>query len=184
MDNILFKNKYRIATARLRGWDYASVGYYFVTICTKWRHPWFGEINEGRIEMSGVGRIVMLSWTQIPQHFPNVQLDEFVVMPDHVHGIVVIDNGQSVETLQCNVSTGRTTTNVRMSKISPKSRSLSTIVRSFKSTCAYAIHKIYSQKDFAWQSRYYDRIIRNDDELNTIRQYIRNNPKHENVNDR
>ncbi len=105
----LFKNKYRIETTRLRGWDYASAGWYFVTICTRNRLPFFGAMERGDMRLSPIGEIAADFWAQIPRHTAgNVDVDAFIVMPNHVHGIVVTT---SVETLHCNVS--------RMSRISP-----------------------------------------------------------------
>jgi putative transposase len=86
----LFKNKYRIESTRLKGWDYRSAGYYFVTICTQNRVHYFGEVAKGDMRLSIVGEIAARFWTEIPSHHTQVELDEFVVMPNHVHGIIVI----------------------------------------------------------------------------------------------
>ena len=118
----LFNDKYRIESARMPGWDYASPGYYFVTIITKDREPVFGKIVDGVMTLSPIGEIARRYWSEIPMHFPNVAIDEFVIMPDHMHGIIVIRPSHSdtdnpvetlpddnadipVETLQCNVFT-------------------------------------------------------------------------------
>ncbi|MBU0577734.1 hypothetical protein KJ742_01010, partial [Patescibacteria group bacterium] len=116
----LFKNKYRIKSTRLSYWDYSSDGWYFVTICTKNKEEYFGQVRNYIMGLSDVGCLAAKFWQDIPNHFPFVRLDQWVVMPNHVHGIVVIDNPHSdsdtvigynninptnVETLQCNVST-------------------------------------------------------------------------------
>ena len=85
-----FKGKYRISSARLPGWDYASAGYYFVTIVTQGRISYFGKIVGGIMHLSPIGAIVAEEWAKTPQIRPNVQLDEWVIMPNHLHGILVI----------------------------------------------------------------------------------------------
>lgn len=102
-----FANRYRIPSVRMRGWDYTSTGQYFVTICTFEKMPWLGNIRGGRVRLSDIGTTVNACWHAIPRHHPHVALDAFVVMPDHIHGIVVIGkrdaihdtlNNESVET--------------------------------------------------------------------------------------
>ncbi len=85
-----FAGKYRIASSRLRGWDYASDGAYFVTICTADRKHFFGEIVDSRMQFSDMGRLAETHWRAIPQHFPFAALDAFVFMPDHMHGIIIL----------------------------------------------------------------------------------------------
>jgi len=104
----LYKNKYRIESTRLKGRDYSSPGAYFITTCTKNKIPYFGEITDGQIVLSGSGKIVKKYWREIPDHFGNTKLDEFVVMPDHIHGILIIDNNNdnhNVEMPNLGVST-------------------------------------------------------------------------------
>ena len=91
----LFKNKYRIESTRLNGWDYRNPGYYFVTICTKNREPYFGRVVHGGTVLSPVGKISAQCWRDIPRHHAGVELDEFVIMPDHMHGIVVLCKGET-----------------------------------------------------------------------------------------
>ena len=86
-----FQNKYRISSARLQHWDYGSDALYFVTICTQNREHYFGEIADGKMQLSETGKMANRFWFEIPNHFPFVQLGEFVVMPNHVHGIIIID---------------------------------------------------------------------------------------------
>jgi len=170
----LFHNKYRIPSARWQGWDYGSSGWYFVTICTKGREYHFGEIRDNKMRLSPAGRIVRNEWRRTARLRPNVALDAFVIMPNHVHGVIVINEPRHVETLQCNVSTQRIQS--PMSIISPRPGSLPSIIRSFKSITARIIHD-GGIPQFQWQPRYHDRIIRDADALKQIRQYIQNNPR-------
>lgn len=85
-----FRHKYRIESTRLKGYDYSEPGIYFTTICTKNREQLFGEIINGKISLSMIGRIASDCWFDLPNHYPNIILDEFIVMPNHVHGIIRI----------------------------------------------------------------------------------------------
>lgn len=89
--NNLFRNKYLIPSTRLAGYDYGQPGFYFVTICTELRAYYFGRVVDGEMVLSTIGQIAMDCWSKIPEHFPHVMLDEFVIMPNHVHGIIVIN---------------------------------------------------------------------------------------------
>jgi len=91
----LFANKYRIDSARLKGWDYSSPGYYFITICTKNRECVFGNTSNGKMILSDIVKTADNCWCEIPRHFPFVKLDEYVVMPNHVHGIIIIENNNN-----------------------------------------------------------------------------------------
>lgn len=176
----LFKNKYRIKSTRLKDWDYSQEGFYYITICTQGREPYFGKIRSGGIILSDVGNIVRNSWEEIPKHYENISLDEYVIMPDHFHGIVIIngcyDHGKNAQRRDVvyNVSTEHEK-NKFMSKISPKPHSLSRIIREFKSAVSRQSNK-NGFNNFKWQTRFYDHIIRNEKDLNRIRIYIKNNP--------
>lgn len=173
----LYKNKYRTTSIRWEKWDYRNPGAYFVTICTKNRISYFGECIDKKMHLNNIGDIIDKYWKEIPQHFKNTALDEFVVMPNHLHGIIIINAGL-VDTLQCNVSTiDLNEKNKFMSKISPKPGSLSTILRSFKSICTKEINKQFPEMVFGWQSRFHDRVIRDEMEFERIKQYIMNNPE-------
>jgi putative transposase len=87
----LFRNKYRIESTRYRGYDYSSPGKYFITICTKNKIPYFGNVENGKMILSELGIIAENFWREIPDHFPNIKLDEFIIMPDHIHGIIIIE---------------------------------------------------------------------------------------------
>jgi len=163
----LYQNKFQIQSARHKNWDYTNDGYYFVTICTKYMQKFFGEVVDGEMKLSEIGKIANKYWQEIPKHFPFVKLDEFVVMPNHVHGIIEIKNG-TVETQNfASLRSGN--------KFGPQSKNLGSIVRGFKvGVKKYAtINKI----DFQWQPRFYDRIICDEQALGKIREYIQRNPK-------
>ena len=91
-----FKNKYRISSARLQTWDYSNNGAYFITICTQNRHHFFGKIQNQEMQLSEIGKLAEQFWLEIPNHFPFVELGNFVVMPNHVHGILIMNH--TVET--------------------------------------------------------------------------------------
>jgi putative transposase len=189
-----FNNQYRISSARLAGYDYGQNGAYFITICTKNRIHYFGEIVDRKMILNEIGNLAHEYWQEIPNHFSYIELGNFVVMPNHIHGILIInkntdnvDNGTlqgdipsvetlqgfSVETLQCNVSTD-TVKNQKMAEISPKSGTISSIIRSYKSIVTK--HARYIDPEFEWQSRFHDHIIRNETSFNNIQNYIENNP--------
>jgi len=169
-----FRNKFRIPSSRLLYWDYSDNGYYFITICTKDKEEFFGEIISNKINLTEIGFIANKYWFKIPNHFPFVKLDEFVVMPNHLHGILIIRNviphveTQNFASLQQEIQIKS------QNKFGPQSKNLASIIRGFKiGVKKYAtINKI----NFFWQSRYYDHVIRNGKEFYRIKQYIRNNP--------
>lgn len=94
-----FKNKYRIPSTQLQTWDYSKNGAYFITICTQNREHFFGYIQNGMMQLSEIGKLAEQYWLEIPKHFPFIELGNFVVMPNHFHGILIINNfSNSVET--------------------------------------------------------------------------------------
>lgn len=90
-----FQNKYRIASTRLQHWDYSRNASYSITICTKDKKFYFGDVIDGQMQLSKMGRIAEKYWNEIPRHFPFVKLGEYVIMPNHVHGIMIIDKTDS-----------------------------------------------------------------------------------------
>ena len=150
-----YKNKYRIKSMRLPNWDYGNNGRYFITICTQNRICFFGKIINREMQLNTMGKLAYKYWDEIPIHFPFVKLGEFAIMPDHMHGILIIDKTDVesktiiVDTLHCNVSTTNTK-NQQMANISPKPGSISTIIRSYKSVVTKNVRKIHT--DFGWQS--------------------------------
>ena len=177
-----FGGKYRITSARAKWWNYANDGEYFVTICTKNREHFFGEISarlsayrQGEMVLNKIGKMAQKFWMEIPNHFPFAFLDEFVVMPNHMHGIITIQKNANVNA-NANEETLHATSlpdNNPYSKISPKKYSLSSIIRSYKSVVTKNAKKINPQ--FAWQPRFHDHIIRNEKSLHNIRNYIQQN---------
>jgi len=170
-----FKNKYRVESARLKNWDYGWNASYFVTICTKNRIYFFGNVVDDEMILNDIGLIADNCWLQIPEHFPFVKLGEHVVMPNHVHGIVIIgksDDNRPVET-QNFASLQRNQQPPSPNKFGPQSRNLASIIRGFKigvTTDARLINP-----GFAWQSRYHDHIIRDNESFERISAYIKNN---------
>lgn len=164
-----FQNTYRIPSARLLGWDYRWAGAYFITICTAQRQHFFGHVANGKMELSKVGVIADLLWCEIKNHTKNVQLGEFVVMPNHVHGILILD-GSFTETEK----EPTPDKDEFMSAISPKADSVSTIIRSYKSAVSKYCKRLGFE--FGWQTRFYDHIIRDEKSFRNISNYIVQNP--------
>jgi len=174
--------KYRDETFRLKNYDYGSNGLYYVTINTKYQTKYFGNIESARtddcpstenanvgqigtdnrpsLRYTEIGKIANEYWLEIPQHYPWVELDAYIVMPNHIHGILLFDKPEI--------------TGWETNKFGRQSRNLGAVIRAFKSTVKrYANdHKI----DFAWQPLFHDDIIYNETELNNIRHYILQNP--------
>lgn len=170
----LYKNKYRIESARLSSWDYAGDGLYFITICTKNREHFFGECSDGKMKLSTTGAIAQGFWFDIPNHFSNIYLGAFVVMPNHIHGILGLRKLQE----ETEISNNTPADGHKFSgRISPKARSLPVVIGSFKSVCSKHIHKALPTLNFAWQERYWDNIIRDEKAYNIISEYILNNPQ-------
>lgn len=171
--NEKFRGKYRIPSARLKNYDYASNGAYFITICSKNREHFFGQVADGEMHLSETGKITDNCWRKIIDHFPFVVLGEWVVMPNHVHGVVIIDktDGDGGNTINRVPTTagGITKNNNPMLH-----QNLSTIIRWFKGRTTFETRKLCP--DFAWQSRFHDRIVRDENELHRISQYIMANP--------
>jgi len=153
----------RRRSTRLRQYDYAQEGAYFVTICTRDRMPFF--------EDETTRTIVERCWLEIPEHHPSIQLDEWVIMPNHLHAIVVIEQCRGV---QLNAPTTRNR-NSTHSSISPYRNTLATTVRTFKAAVTTLCRRARHDR-FGWQRNYYEHVIRNEDDLNQIRQYILDNP--------
>ncbi|MEW6262355.1 MAG: transposase [Thermodesulfobacteriota bacterium] len=153
---------------RLGGYDYAQPGAYFVTVCTQDRHCLFGEIEDGEMRLNKVGQIVRDEWIQTGRLRPSVELDVFVVMPNHFHGILLL-------TVDGRGTARRAPTPEQFGK--PVIGSLPTIIRSFKSATTKRINECRNTPGLSvWQRNYYEHVIREEDSLNRIRQYIQDNP--------
>jgi REP element-mobilizing transposase RayT len=174
-----FKNQYRIKSARLQHWDYGSNAAYFITICTANKAHYFGEVVEGKMQLSEIGRFAEKCWHEIPEHFPFAVLDGFVVMPNHVHGIIVIDKPVGMQTVETqNIASLPTHENIaslqqNQNKFGPQSQNLAAIVRGYKIGVTKLAKSL--QISFAWQARFYDHVIREDSYFR-IAEYIQNNP--------
>lgn len=184
MDTQRFNGKYRIPSARWAAWDYGSNAAYFITICTDQRTHDFGNIQNGVVQYSPLGQAAADCWIAIPQHFPFVVLDGFVIMPNHVHGIIIIDKPENGAGVQMQNDAIVQTQNFASlshhpqypgNKFGPQSQNLASIVRGYK----IGVTKFARQNNipFTWQARYHDHVIRNDAEYVRIAQYIEQNPQ-------
>ena len=159
---------------RLDGYDYTESGAYFVTICTQDHLCLFGEMVNGSMRLNAAGQIVQHAWCHLPNHYPHVELDAFVVMPNHVHMVVMLTQGNEL------VGAGLKPALVHGSAPTsgaPKRHGLAEIVRAFKT---FSSRRINERRGFQgtplWQRNYYEHIIRNERALNHIRRYIIENP--------
>jgi REP element-mobilizing transposase RayT len=157
--------KHNRKTTRLSGYDYSQAGFYFVTICTDKWICCLGEVVGGEMVVSDIGKIVHIAWRQLPQHYPHVCLDEFVVMPNHIHGIIQLAESVSMP--------GRG--GFGNPPLQPR-HGLPEIVRWFKTWSARDINRLRgTQGTRFWQRSFYDHIIRGEDDLDNVRRYIRDN---------
>ncbi len=169
---------------RLEGFDYASPGYYFITICTQNRECLFGNISQGILLLNDAGEMVKKEWTNLTQRFSHILLDEFVIMPNHLHGIIYIRGDQAFRAIN-NYFKNHVkiiiTDLIEPTSGTPKN-SISRIIQGFKSisTVNYieSVRTNYCPpfEKHLWQKNFYDHIIRNMEELKEIRGYIMNNP--------
>ena len=187
-------NIHHCRSIRLREYDYSQGGLYFVTICVHNHECLFGEIVNEKMVFSPLGTIADIMWHEIKNHAQNIELQQFVVMPNHIHGIIEITNhcrgvacnaranaptctgvactGVACTGVACNAPTDDK--NEYMASISPKSGTLSTIIRSYKSAVSKHAHRL--DFGFAWQRNYHEHIIRDRNEHARIAEYVENNP--------
>jgi len=160
---------------RLREYDYASAGAYFVTICTKAHAYSLGSVINDRVGLNPYGHIVAECWRWLDHHYPTVTLDEWVIMPNYLHGIVVLTNDHVHDRLPQAAS--RTPDSAPCSGVVVKKKPLGQIVGSFKARSARMINHMRRSGDGSiWHRNYYEHIIRDEYELCEIRQYIQANP--------
>jgi len=166
-----YPQKHHRRSIRLRNYDYSQVGAYFITVCTKNRECFFGEIENGEITLNEYGMIVEKEWLRTEKMRSNIQMDKYIVMPNHFHGIIIIN------------------TNCRGGVTPPlRKYTLGQIVAYFKYQTTKQINQIRNTTGIpVWQRNYYDHIIRNEKALENIRWYIEGNPvlweyDHENPN--
>ncbi|WP_129627924.1 transposase [Candidatus Oscillochloris fontis] len=160
-------SKHHRRSIRLRGYDYTQLGSYAVTICTQDRAPILGNLNNFSVTLSPIGHIIEQCWIALPYHFPHITLDVHIVMPDHFHGIITINVPMAKGIASATqVSSNGTTPN-----------SLAAIVQNFKSVSTRRVNQMqHTIGSTLWQRNYYEHVIRSEEELVRIRQYILGNP--------
>jgi REP element-mobilizing transposase RayT len=177
---------------RLTDWDYSSEGAYFITICCRERQSFFGKIEDNKMIFSEIGLIASNYWLEIPYHFPHVKLDEFVTMPNHIHGIIILDyslvgtrHGVSLQSTSCDIvgschgmtHSGKLESNQNINQFSkPLKNSVSVIINQYKSSVKRWCNKNGSD-NFQWQNRFHDQILHHENSIDNVREYILNNPK-------
>ena len=174
---------------RLKHYDYSQPGFYFVTIGTENRIHRFGNITDGNIQLNQLGKIVTKQWNDLPNRFPNIQLDQYITMPNHIHGIIRVGaplagarndfagarNNMVRRDLRANVHRDRAT-----ARVAP---TIGNIIGSYKSLCVHNCLQWIKSNNSSffigklWQRNYWEHIVRNENELNLIRDYIRQNPQ-------
>ncbi len=169
-------DKYHRQSIRLRSYDYSQPGAYFVTICSLERECIFGEIADGQIGLNALGEIVEVCWHNLPHHYSQLGLDAFVVMPNHIHGIILLGDAR---TCGAEADDGH---DVGARHASPlrsgtASGSLGAVIGSFKSAAAKQINQMRGTPSaLVWLRNYYEHVIRDAHELDVVRRYVKNNP--------
>jgi len=159
-------DKHHRHSIRLKDYDYSQAGAYFVTICTRDREGLFGEIADELMRLSLSGDIVRACWDDLPRHYSHVALDVFVIMPNHIHGIIVLADPMVVG---AGFKPAPTTVNKR--------HRLTEIIRAFKTFSSRRINELHNTPGRpVWQRNYYEHVIRNENDLDEVRKYIVNNP--------
>lgn len=178
------RKEHRRRSIRLPGYDYASAGFYFVTICARRGECLLGEVVDGEMHINDWGQIASQCWSRIPDHFQHVELDAWVVMPNHMHGIIVITSKGEASPASASSTDDLTSTEPQHQCKAPardasplQPGSLGAIVGNFKSVTTRRINR---RRDMAgtpfWQRNYWEHIIRNQASLDRIREYIEDNP--------
>lgn len=150
---------------RLKGYDYSQSGAYFVTLCTLDRLCLFGSVVKDTVQLSNAGKMIQKIWEEMPAHYPGVEADRFIAMPNHVHGIIILKDKKSGQ------ARGPTPT-----------KNLADIIHAYKSyTTAQYRHGVLNEewepfKGRLWQRNYYEHVVRSEKELEQTREYILNNP--------
>ncbi|MBC7844871.1 MAG: transposase [Flavobacterium sp.] len=198
-----FRNKYRVPSARLQNWDYGTNGAYFITICTKEMQHFFGEVVDKKMILNSVGVLAEEYWIEILKQFPYVELGNFQIMPNHMHGILIIDKSVVVavetrfiasnldgimedERIKDDVDSSETRL---IASVPPQNDgiggfsgennpmladNISRIIRWYKGRCTFEMRKI--NPNFGWHPRFHDHIIRNSESFERIQNYIEENP--------
>ena len=179
------KASYRIASNRLKEYDYTTPWWYFVTICTKDNKHHFGKIENHKMNLSNIGNIIQEEWLKTEEVRDFVDLDGYIIMPNHFHGIIIINPVETTGSVVLGndaenknilpkekMLTQKMTQRVISTTLQPNS--LGSIIGQFKSVCTKRI-RTKEKENFAWQSNYYDHIIRDQKDLDRIRKYIQQN---------
>lgn len=167
---------------RIKGFDYSSENSYFITLVTHERHNLFGTIENNEVQLTGIGKIVLNNWQAIPQHFPNAELDEFVIMPNHLHGIInLFDSDPCRGTIYRSPTEYRAPTRedptVNLEKFGqPVRGSIPTIIRTYKASVSRDARKLMDIEHI-WQRNFFEHIIGFDHEYDEIVEYIHTNPQ-------
>ncbi|MFC1724295.1 transposase [candidate division KSB1 bacterium] len=172
--------KHHRRSIRLKGYDYSTPAVYYITVCPHLREYLFGEINNGESELNLFSEIVFNKWKDIPKHFRDTKLDKFIIMPNHIHGIIILTGVGAKHFNNRNTSKFNKANKNASPLQTPhgtKPGSLSAIMQNFLSIATRKINQIRNTPgEPVWQRNFYEHIIRNEKELNQIREYIVNNP--------
>lgn len=162
------KEKHHRRSIRLQEYDYSQAGAYFVTVCAWNKECLFGEIGDGKFVHSDAGEVVADVWHRLPERYPSAEMDEFVVMPNHFHGIVVLKD---------RVGAGLALPGSKQKGAASGAPTLGDVVRTFKSLSAVTVNRSLGRQGIPlWQRNYYEHVIRDERELHAVREYIRYNP--------
>ncbi len=174
--------KHHRRSIRLKGYDYTSPGWYYVTVCTHDRKFFFGDVADGQMRLNDAGRMVDFVWTQLPHQFQHITLDARVVMPNHMHGILVVVGAPLVGALG-GAGTRRPAPALSLEGAGTRpAPTMGDVVGAFKSITTYEYTLGVRQRNWPsfngrlWQRNFYEHVIRNEHELNTIREYVCLNP--------
>ena len=160
---------------RLINHDYSENGYYFITICVKDKHNWFGDIVNDKIILNEYGEKARQCWLGIPEHFNYIKLDEYMIMPNHIHGIIMIDD-PDIGNANNNAIVGNAYMRSLRGGSDRTKMKLSVATQQYKASVTREINKTRNGIKFQWQKSYYDHIIQNEPSLKSVREYIVNNP--------
>ncbi|OGY41602.1 MAG: hypothetical protein A2Y82_01290 [Candidatus Buchananbacteria bacterium RBG_13_36_9] len=166
-----FKNKFRTNSIRLQDWDYTWPAMYYVTICTKDRACCLGEVKNELVYLSEIGKVVFEELLKTPELRPYVKLDDFIIMPNHIHIIFELKEDKDFD-MEGRDTARHVSTQRKFGNAQPKS--LSSIIASFKSAVSKHCHE--KNLDFQWQNNYYEHIIRDEEDYARIKEYIAANP--------
>ena len=173
---------HRRRSIRLKGYDYSLAGAYFVTVCTQDRLCLFGNVNNEQMTLNQAGQMVYEQWSELPKRFPESAIDEFTMMPNHLHGILIINDNETTQSVGAPLVGAQNKVDKTNKAGTRPAPTLGEIVGAFKSITTNEYIRGVKQHDWPsfpgklWQRNYFERVIRDEDELNRIREYIIYNP--------